>query len=100
MGYGEKKMRWEKLENGKWKLLGPSKGKIDPNDPDYGKKLYMQMKKITPYCEQCQTTYNLANPCIHHLSDSPAHTAKLKAYQQAQKKKRETVSKSNIQKKL
>ena len=48
MGYGEKKMRWEKLENGKWKLLGPSKGKIDPNDPDYGKKLYMQMKKINP----------------------------------------------------
>jgi hypothetical protein len=100
MGYGEKKMRWEKLDNGKWKLIGPSKGKIDPNDPNYSRKLRAQMKNINPYCEECEAIYNLADPCIHHLSDSPEHTAKYKAYQQASKKKRETSSSSNIQKKL
>ena len=100
MGYGEKKMKWEKLENGKWRALGPSKGRVNPNDPSYGIKLMAQMKKINPYCEGCKTTYNLANPCIHHLSDSPEHTAKYKAHLQALKKKRETVSSSNIQKKL
>jgi hypothetical protein len=36
------------------------------------------MKKINPFCEECNTTYNLANPCIHHLSDSEAHRARYK----------------------
>jgi len=100
MGYGEKKMKWEKLENGKWRLAGPSRGKVDPNDPSYGMKLKYQMRKINPFCEECRTTYNLANPCIHHLSDSPEHRAKYKAYQLALKKKRETVTTSKVQKKL
>ena len=93
-------MRWEKQDNGKWKLLGPSKGKVDPNDPSYGIRLRSQMKKINPYCDDCKAKYNLANPCIHHLSDSPEHRAKYKAHIQALKKKRETVSQANAQKKL
>jgi hypothetical protein len=93
-------MRWQKLENGKWKLIGSSKGKVDPNDPSYGIRLKSQMKRITPYCEECKAIYNLANPCIHHLSDSPEHRAKYKAYTQALKKKRETALQANSQTKL
>ena len=93
-------MKWQKLENGKWKLIGPSKGKVDPNDPSYGIKLMAQMKKINPYCDVCKALYNLADPCVHHLSDSPEHRARYKAYQLALKKKRETVTTSKVQKKL
>ena len=92
-------MKWEKLENGKWRLITP-KGKIDPYDPRYSMKLKSQMKKINLYCDTCKTTYNLANPCIHHLSDSPEHRAMYKAYQQGLKNKRETVRQDNTQIKL
>ena len=93
-------MRWEKQENGKWKLLGPSKGKVDPYDPSYGVKLRAQMKKINPYCDVCKALYNLADPCVHHLSDSPEHRARYKAYQLALKKKRDSINQVDTQKKL
>ena len=55
-------MKWEKQRNGQWKLIGPAKGKVDPDDPSYMFKLKSQMKKINPFCTDCGTTYNLANP--------------------------------------
>jgi len=80
-------MKWEKLPNGKWKHIKTgTKGKVDPYDPSYGIKLKAQMKKITPYCSSCKTTYNLANPCIHHLSDSPEHTSRYKELKRKQQK--------------
>ena len=69
-------MTFKRLPNGKWKYIKEvARGKVDQNDPRYGIKLKAQMKKINPYCDVCKTTYNLAKPCIHHLSDSPEHRA-------------------------
>jgi len=81
MGY--KMIEWEKLNNGKWKV----KDKVNYNSPDYSRKVRESMKKINPFCEECNTTYNLANPCVHHLSDSPEHRAKYNAYRRKQKEK-------------
>ena len=47
------------------------------------------MKKINPFCVDCNTTYNLANPCIHHLSDSEAHKAR---YKELKKKQDESLN--------
>ena len=88
-------MRWEKQRNGKWKLIGPAKGKVDPDDPTYITKLRAQMKKINPFCKDCGTTYNLADPCYHHLTDSPEDRAKYKSWVQSQRKKKETVEINN-----
>jgi len=76
-----------------------ARGKIDPDDPSYGIRLKAQMKKINPFCNDCGTTYNLADPCEHHLSDSPEHRAKLKAIQQKRKKEQVSV-KAEIQKRF
>ena len=54
-------------------------------------KLKSQMKRVNPFCTSCGTTYNLADPCVHHLSDSPEHRAKFKAWQLSQRKKKETT---------
>ena len=89
-------MKWEKLPNGKWKCIKTGiKGKVDPYDPRYEIKLKMQMKKINPYCDSCKTTYNLANPCMHHLSDSPEHTARYKEFKR--KNQKSQVVESNLQ---
>ena len=67
-------MTFKKLPNGKWKYIKEvARGKIDPNDPDYDKRIKAKFKKTEIYCESCKGLYNLAEPCIHHLSDSPAH---------------------------
>ena len=86
-------MKWEKLPNGKWKYVKPLrvKGKINVDNPDYSKRLHSKMKKINRYCDSCGHTYNLAEPCEHHLSDSPEHQAKYKSIQIKKKKKQESV---------
>ena len=85
-------MTFKRLPNGKWKYIKTvARGKIDPNDPLYGVRLKAQMKKINPFCDDCGTTYNLADPCEHHLSDSPEHRAKSKAIQQKKNKKQESL---------
>ena len=76
-------IEWEKLNNGKWKI----KDKVNYNSPDYSKKVRESMKKINPFCEDCDTTYNLADPCVHHLSDSSEHRAKYNSYIKKQKDK-------------
>ncbi len=89
-------IEWEKLGNGKWKkkdiLHGShiaggvhTKRKISSDSPDYAKKLQRTMEKIFIYCEECKKKYCLANPCIHHLSDSPEDRAKYEAYKKKQK---------------
>lgn len=75
-------IEWEKLGNGKWKV----KKKISVNDPDYKRNLMKQMREIKKFCDDCNITYTLADPCPHHLSDSPEHRAKYNAWL-AQKKK-------------
>jgi len=88
-------MTFKRLPNGKWKYIKEvARGKVDPYDPHYGIKLKAQMKKINPYCEECKTTYNLANPCSHHLSDSPEHTAKYKELKRKQQKTKNDESSS------
>ena len=78
-------IEWEKTNSGKWKV----KDKTNYNSPEYSRSLRESMKKINPFCEGCNTTYNLANPCIHHLSDSEAHKAK---YKELRKKQLESLN--------
>ena len=66
-------MKWEKLPNGKWKPIkeGVPYGKVYPNGAEYSKRLRSKLKKIHKFCKQCNKTYDLADPCVHHLTDSP-----------------------------
>jgi len=83
--------KWQKLPNGKWKYTKPLKtnGKVNPDSPDYKRTLMMQLRKIVKFCESCNKEYNMADPCPHHLSDSPEHRAKYKAWVAQQKKEKE-----------
>jgi len=89
MGYGKKKMNWEQLPNGKWRPARKpvAKGKIDPSDPSYEYRVRSSFKKIWIYCESCKAKYCLADPCIHHLTDSPRDRKKYDLYKRAQKEK-------------
>ena len=64
-------------------------GRIDPNDPEYERKLQQSMKKIWVYCDDCKEKYCLANPCIHHLPDGIKYDIRRKAYN---KKVKESLS--------
>jgi hypothetical protein len=87
-------MTFKRLPNGKWKYIKEvARGKVDQNDPRYGIKLKAQMKKINPYCDVCKTTYNLASPCEHHLSDSPEHTTMYKELKRKKSKSQTVESK-------
>jgi len=78
-------IEWEKTNSGKWKI----KNKINYNSPEYNRAIRKSMEKINPFCDLCNTTYNLAEPCIHHLSDSEAHRAK---YKELRKKQLESLN--------
>ena len=69
-------IEWEKTSNGNWKI----KNKVNYNSPEYSRALRLSMKKINPFCEHCDTTYNLAEPCIHHLPDGYKNDMRRKAY--------------------
>ena len=64
-------------------------GKINPNDPEYGRILRQSMKRIWVYCEDCKEKYCLADPCIHHLPDGVKYDIRRKAYA---KKVKESLS--------
>ena len=88
-------MTFKKLPNGKWRYVKEvPRGKIDPNDPDYDRRVKAQFKKTELYCENCKGMYNLANPCIHHLSDSPAHREREKELKRKQQKTKSIESSS------
>ena len=89
MGYGEKKMNWEQLPNGKWRPARKpvAKGKIDPSDPSYEYRVRTSFKKIWIYCDSCKAKYCLADPCIHHLTDSPGDRKKYDLYKKARKER-------------
>jgi hypothetical protein len=84
-------IEWEKTNSGKWKI----KNKVNYNSPEYRRALRLSMKKINPFCEECKTTYNLADPCIHHLSDSEEHKAR---YNELRKKQLESINKEEEKK--
>ena len=95
-------IEWEKLDNGKWKkkdllygshIAGGSKKKINPNSPYYFKRLAEKLKKIFVFCNDCKKKFSLADPCIHHLSDSPDHRLKYESYK---KKKLKTWKTEHI----
>ena len=89
-------MTFKRLPNGKWKYIKEvARGKINPDDPDYDKRVKSKFKKTELYCDRCKGTYNLDSPCIHHLSDSPTHAAR---YKELKKKEEKTKTiESNIQ---
>jgi len=64
-------------------------GKVDPYDPEYGRKLRQQMKRVWVYCEFCKEKYCLADPCIHHLPDGIKYDIRRRAYN---KKVKESLS--------
>ena len=43
------------------------------------------MKSTWVYCELCKAKYCLAEPCIHHLSDSEEDRARYDAYKRKQR---------------
>lgn len=67
------KKKWEKLPNGKWKLIKEIKKKTKDgyqwDDPRYQSLAKQAMKSVFKKCEQCGVAYSLADPCIHHLPD-------------------------------
>jgi len=82
-------MNWEQLPNGKWR---PAKkpvahGKIDQDDPSYERRVKTAFKKIWVYCDSCKAKYCLADPCIHHLTDSPRDRKKYELYIKANKER-------------
>jgi hypothetical protein len=80
-------MTFKRLPNGKWKYIKEvARGKLNPDDPDYDKKIKHKFKKTELYCDICKAKYNLADPCIHHLSDSPEHRARYKELKKKQEK--------------
>ena len=87
-------VEWDKdfhERTGKWRPLVEWKnkqGKINPEHPEYEKRLKNSMKKINPFCESCDTTYNLAEPCIHHLPDGYKNDMRRKAYFKKVKEKK------------
>ena len=80
-------IEWEHLDTGKWKVKSKKvpAGKVDPDNPNYARKLQKALEQIWIYCEDCKEKYCLGNPCIHHLSDSPEDRAKYEAYKKKQK---------------
>ena len=87
-------IEWEHLDNGKWKVKSKKvpAGKVDPDNPNYARKVERAFEQIWIYCEDCKVKYCLADPCIHHLSDSPEDRAKYEAY----KKKKRTAKSEGI----
>ena len=73
-------IEWEKTSNGNWKI----KNKVNYNSPEYSRALRLSMKKINPFYDLCNTPYNLAEPCIHHLSDSEEHAIRFKELKKKQ----------------
>jgi len=85
--------RWEKLENGKWRLKDEYRA-MDPNSQEYARKIKSSMMKTWIYCEECKTKYCLGNPCIHHLSDSPEDRKKYEDHKKARKAKMQVAETS------
>jgi hypothetical protein len=80
-------LTFKKLPNGKWRYVKEvPRGKIDPYDPDYDKRVKAKFRKTKVFCDTCKTTYTLAAPCIHHLSDSPEHREREKELKRKQQK--------------
>ena len=50
-----------------------------------GRNHTKKMKDTFVYCDECKSKYNLADPCIHHLPDSPEARAKYDAYKRKNK---------------
>lgn len=83
-------MKWKKLANGKWQPLTKNVKEFDYYmTNDFKKKLMLKLKEIWVYCEICKSKYNLAVPCIHHLSDSPEHQ---KQYLEQRRKQKQAKS--------
>ena len=88
-------MTFKKLPNGKWRYVKEvARGKIDPNDPDYDRRVKAKFRKTKMFCDTCKTTYTLDTPCLHHLSDSPAHREREKELKRKQQKTKSDESSS------
>ena len=77
-------IEWEHSRN--FTGRSTNKKKVNVNDPSYRRNLMQQMRKIEKYCDVCDRKYNLADPCIHNLSDSPEHREKKEEYKRKMKK--------------
>ena len=82
-------MKWQKLANGKWRPIREPHDKMDKRDPEFERKRIIRLSKVFLYCDSCHEKYNLANPCIHHLTASPEHVERYKKYKAKLKNKKE-----------
>ena len=69
--------------------------KINPNHPDYERRLKAEMSKIWIYCEECKKKYCLGDPCMHHLPDGYKNDLKRKAYFKKRKESKTEDTTSN-----
>jgi len=79
-------MKWQKLANGKWRPIREPHDKMNIKDPDFERRRMSKLRKLFLYCDICHEKYSLADPCIHHLSDSPDHAEKYKRHKALLKK--------------
>lgn len=96
-------MKWQKQPNGKWKLY--SKNVKDYNyyaTYSYRDKIKKIMANIwincTKNCTECGGKYNLADPCVWHLSDSYEHRKKFTAFLRERKMKAKTTKSEDPEK--
>tara|TARA_R110002020_G_scaffold113246_8_gene260525 strand:- start:8190 stop:8480 length:291 start_codon:yes stop_codon:yes gene_type:complete len=90
-------MKWIKLPSGKWKP-------VTKNPKEFCYEMTYAFKKerearralVWSYCEKCKKKYNLKDPCIHHLSDSPEHQ-KIYAEYKKQLKNKPTQTKETFE---
>ena len=73
--------------------------KWNPESWEY-KKVVTRMKRRKLFCEECDKEYTLAEPCIHHCSDSREDQARYSDLRKKQLKSKETNTKPSAQKDL
>ena len=90
-------MKWIKTKSGKWKLLKEGEKTYDYYmTRTYSAKLKKILKTKIFFCEDCKADYSLADPCIHHLSNSYEHEKKYKEYKRILKNKSLYTEEENI----
>ena len=89
-------MQWIKLPNGKWKPANKNpKEFVYEMTHAFKAQRQARLAKVWYYCDLCEKKYNLKDPCVHHLSDSPEHQ-KLYAEYRKQLKNKPTQTKEII----
>ena len=72
----------------------------NPETWEYKKRVERMKKTRKLFCEECDKEYTLAEPCIHHCSDSREDQARYSDLRKKLLKSKETTTKPSAQKDL